>query len=256
MKHHLVFKWDRNEIHELHDKLKGANGNLVRPISQRGKQGPSGLTGKKGKTKYAPTIFLFIKNIKVLSGNINKIKFSFDLDGIPGANGGQGGLGGDGTKGVNGRDAWNGPYPTCRRGGRSGGSGGSPGKGGRGGDAGCGGNGGRINLYTNDIHIWEILYRSDISVKGFGHGKNYDFPGGKGGRPGAAGKPGAKGERGANAGNCSSVGDRGVPGKPSHGSSEWRKWNLGNGEDSSYGEDGFFQTQLLDNITNLVFNNK
>lgn len=253
----LDFGWHGDTIFDLLQGLSGELGVNAKAPTGRGSNGFPGLTGSRGGTRHAPSIFVFIKELQVPDDTLGSVNFKFLLRGLPGGAGGRGGDGSDGNRGKSGKDGRNGAFGNCRRGGSDGRQGGNPGKGGKGSDAGCGGSGANVNIYYGDNRVYDILSNSLFDLDGYtpaSIGEDDNTGPGMGGAPGEAGKEGAKGKKGSRAGNCKPIRTNfNGPGSPRFGTVAWRNWNLGFGNHSTKGKGGVLTEQDLDEVSSLAF---
>jgi hypothetical protein len=251
----ILFKWYDENFDMLYAKLQGDRGLDAKPPIGKGAHGLPGGKGIRGGTRHSPTIFIFIKTLKLTTTSLEDISFEFKLKGIPGAWGGNGGNGSDGNEGIRGSNGEQaGLFHPCSSG-RDGKSGGQPGRGGQGGNGGCGGNGPDLIILVDQIDLWEILERSKYDVSGadpFLRNGGDNQPG-NGGAPGKAGAPGIGGDGGRRAGSCNG-GARGPSGMPMENTREWRDWNLGFGLPGTAGIDGSYDFDEFQEIYKIVFN--
>ena len=246
----LDFRWFFRDYNAYMRSLQGATGGNAPAPSGKGAHGRTGGTGGTGGTRHSPTFFVFIKKMTVENGDPNEVNFEFDLPGLPGGNGGRGGDGSDGNDGKRGKSARS-EGPFCRRNNGYGGAGGNAGRGGKGGNAGCSGDGASLFFYVGENKIWDAIERSRFRLKG---GETNPEQG-VGGRPGQAGRPGKTGPVGSRDGNCGEPRryfDT-KPGKPEFGTPAWRNHNMGRGVDAVDGQDGDYDVELLEPITDIVF---
>lgn len=252
----IVFKWFEDNIDALHLDMGGAKGADASPPKGAGAHGLPGGKGKRGGTRHSPTIFLFIKALKLTSTNIEKVSFEFKLKGIPGSWGGMGGNGSNGNQGNRGKHGKQAPNPwTSCTSGRTGGTGGQPGKGGQGGNGGCGGNGPNLSILLDQEDLWKVFEKSKFDVSGAD--PNIDIGGerapGWAGIPGEPGKAGAGGRGGRRAGNCGG-GNSGASGLPKTKSPEWYDWHLRSGLPGTAGIDGEYDFNEFEEVYRIVFN--
>lgn len=250
----LLVEWFQGNRYGIMTSLRGKDGPNVRSGNEANGDGYAGSTGEKGKTKHAPSIFLFIDKLIIDNSFKDFASFNFSLKGLEGGHGGNGGVGGDGAKGSRGRKGRQGSLlRACRKGG-TGKQGGRPGPGGRGGDGGCGGDGPRISIYYGEESIRPVLERSKYVVSGGQYIYNPEDPISGAGSPGDSGKPGPGGQGGKRAGNCNG-GNVGPEGVPSHGSADWSNFNFGHGLPSTYGKEGDYNFDPIDSAElRIVFN--
>lgn len=246
----LEFRWHLNNLPALLSSLHGKRGADGKTPINWGQEGFPGERGEKGKTRHAPHIFFFVKEMVLQNTNLEDVKFNFFLKGFQGGNGGDGGNGGNGQKGKKGRNGSSNGRGGCKRG-KNGSQGGKPGFGGRGGDGGCGGNGPFLDIFYTNLDFEEIFTKSDYNLEGAKSLYNPDKPG-NWGLPGIAGKPGIGGDGGSRHGNCSG-GHRGKPGLPPENSREWHNRNFGHGYPSQDGHDGEYQFDEIDNYLRVVY---
>ncbi len=254
-KKEILFQWYSGNIDKLYIKLQGNNGSNAKPPKGKGAHGLPGGKGGKGGTRHSPTIFIFIKTLKLTSTILEDVSFEFKLKGIRGGWGGQGGNGSNGNEGRRGNHGRQGGiFRACKKG-KNGGRGGQPGKGGQGGNGGCGGNGPELLILVDEKKLWDILERSKYDVSGADPVLQIggEVAPGWGGSPGKAGVPGIGGRGGRRAGNCGG-GNRGPSGMPSVNSREWRDWNLGFGLPGTAGIDGNYDFEEFQDIYRIVFN--
>lgn len=250
----LLIEWFRGSIGNIMKNLKGKDGISAPPGPYASGDGKPGGTGEKGKTKHSPNMFLFVDKLIINNSEREFASFKFSLGGLEGGDGGDGGDGSNGAKGGRGSHGRQGGIFHACRSGSDGGQGGRPGPGGRGGDGGCGGNGPILNIYYGDEGIRPILERSKYDVSGGGIPYNPDAPYPGAGKPGKAGKPGLGGDGGRRAGSCDG-GDVGRDGLPTHGTPPWDKFNLGHGLPATFGKDGsYIFDPIEDNTLRIVFN--
>lgn len=252
----ITFQWFQDNIRALHSGLQGGKGVDANSPIGKGAHGLPGGKGERGGTRHSPTIFLFIKNLKLTNTQKENVSFEFKLKGLPGSWGGSGGNGSNGNQGKRGDNGKQQPNPwTACTSGRTGYTGGQPGKGGQGGNGGCGGNGPNLSILIDQEDLWNIFEKSKYDVSGADPnlGRVGERAPGYAGVPGKAGEPGAGGKGGKRAGSCGG-GNTGSSGLPALNSTEWKNWNLGYGLPGTAGIDGEYDYNEFEEVYRIVFN--